>query len=92
MREHIERADEPGDWSLFVEDGDVVAIKTIPYDGALRYSTEDRPNRADKRSEYQLDERTVVRRYVEESTTDTSFGDLIDDVQKALAATMEVEG
>lgn len=91
MREHIERADEPGDWSLFVEDGDVVAIKTIPYDGALRYSTEDCPNRGDKNSEYRLDTRTVIEWYVQESATESAFGDLVDDVQLALAATTEVD-
>lgn len=91
MREHIERGDELGDWSLLVEDGDVIAIKTVPHDGALRYSTEDRPNRADKNSEYQLNARTVIRRYVQESSTRATFGELIDDVNIALAATAEVE-
>lgn len=91
MRTHIERGDELGDWSLLVEDGTVMAIKTIPHDGALRYSTEDRPNRTDKNSVYQLDARDVVRRYVEKSGTSASFGDLIDKVQLALAATTEVD-
>ena len=84
MSETIERGDELGDWSLLVDRGEVLAVRTVPYDGQLYYSTEDRPNRADKNSEYRLDARDVVQRYVTESDTDAAFGELIDRVQAAL--------
>lgn len=88
--ETIERGDEVGDWSLLVDRGEILAVRTVPYDGQLIYSTEDRPNRADKNSEYGLDARAVVRRYVEESDTERAFEALIDRVQITLAETGEV--
>lgn len=84
MSDFIEAGDEIGDWSLLVDRGDVVAVRTVPYEGQVIYSTEDRPNRADRTSEHQLDAREVVRRFVDEGDTDRAFGDLIDDVQVAL--------
>jgi len=84
MCETIERGDDLGDWSLLVDRGNVLAVRTVPYDGQLYYSTEDRPNRADKNSEFGLSAREVVRRYVKIAETDRVFGDLVDDVQVAL--------
>jgi len=85
-RHVIERGAELGDWSLLVHPrGDVIAVRTVPYDGQLYYSTEDRPNRRDKNSEFRLDAREVVRRYVAHSDTEREVGELVDDVQVALA-------
>lgn len=75
-----------GKWqfALVVTDGEVTARCGVPYDGTLYYSTRDCPNRADRNSEYQLNAREVVRRYVDESQTERDFGLLIDRVQAAL--------
>jgi len=84
MPDTIERGAFLGDWALLV-DGDVVfAVRQIPHNGQVYYSTEDRPTRADKTSTYGLDAREVVRRYVRGSNTDRSFGEFVDDVQVAL--------
>jgi hypothetical protein len=73
-------------WSLEVTpDGNVVARKPIAYDGVLIYSTEDRRNSFRKNSEYRLDEREVIRRFISESDCRSTFGTLVDDVQIALA-------
>ncbi len=56
-------------WTLIVRDGEVLAVKAIPHEGQLIYSTEDKPNRAHKNSEFQLDVSEVVRRYVKKSRT-----------------------
>lgn len=73
------------DWSLRVtDDGDVVARRPVKFDGATMFSTEQRANSLRKSSLYQLDAREVVERYVRESDTDRSVGDLIDRVQVAL--------
>lgn len=73
-----------GDFTLVVTDGEVEARKRIPYDGVLYYSTEERPRKPQARSEFGLDARDVVRRYVKQSGTSAEFDDLIDDVQAAL--------
>jgi hypothetical protein len=85
MPEYIVEGEDLGDWSLLVQGDDVVAVRTVPHDGQLYYSTEDKPNRAHKNSEFQLDAREVVRRFAAKSDTDRGFGELIDDVQVALA-------
>lgn len=73
------------DWSLRVtDDGDVVARRPVKFDGATVYSTEQLPNSLRKASLYQLDAREVVERYVHESETERSVGDLLDRVQVAL--------
>jgi len=72
------------EWTLLVRDGEVLAVKSVPYEGQLIYSTEDRPNRAHKNSEFQLGVSEVVRRYVHESDTDRDEGELIDRVQVVL--------
>ena len=81
--------DDEHPWTLAGERNDDAVIatarKTIPHDGGLAYPTADRPIRADRRSEHQLDAREVVRRYVGRSETTTPFETLIDDVQVALA-------
>jgi hypothetical protein len=51
------------DWSLLVRDGDVMAVKQIPYDGQRYVSTEDRQTRADKQSRYRLAADEVVAFY-----------------------------
>jgi hypothetical protein len=51
-------------WTLRVAaDGVVSTSRTIPYDGQRRFSTEDRPNRADKSSEYRLSVEEVLERH-----------------------------
>jgi len=71
-------------WSLVISDGEVAARCGVPYDGVLTYSTKDRPNRADKTSEYQLDVQEVVERYVDESETDATVDELLARVRAAL--------
>src|SRR5699024_7502963 len=51
-------------WTLRVyQDGVVETSRTIPYSGQRYYSTEDRPNRADKSSIYRLDIEEVLERH-----------------------------
>lgn len=51
-------------WTLRVyQDGVVVTSRNIPYSGQRYYSTEDRPNRADKSSIYRLDIEGVLERH-----------------------------
>lgn len=78
---------DAGSWSLLVDRGDVLAVKIIPHNGQLYYSTEDKPNRLGKDSEFGLKAREVVRRFVDVSDCERPFGDLIDDVQVELYAT-----
>lgn len=83
-RRFIERGEELGEWSLLVDaEGEVVAVRTVPYDGQLVFSTEIRPNRRDKNSEYQLHVVEVVRRYAERSDTDRPVPELLEDVEAA---------
>jgi len=73
------------DWSLRVtDDGDVVARRPVKFDGATVYSTEHRPNSIRKSSLYQLDTREVVERYIHESDTEMTVGELLDRVQVVL--------
>lgn len=72
------------EWSLVVSGDDVIARLPVAYDGATIYSTQERQNSPHKASEYGLDARDVVRRYVDESDTDRTFDELIDEVQTAL--------
>lgn len=76
--------DEGEEWSLHVRDGDIFAVKQIPFDGQRYISTEDIENRPGKNSEYQLDAETVIRRYAEISTTDRSVEALAHAVAAAL--------
>jgi hypothetical protein len=71
----IDRGD---DWSLLVDDGDVMAVRQIPYDGQEYRSTESRPNRADKRSQFQLAMDEVVAHYarVEHGANPVAFATL----------------
>jgi len=85
-RRFIERGDGAGDWSLLVRGDDVMAVRTVPHDGQLYYSTERRRNRADKSSEFQLDVDEVVERYAERSGTETPIPELLEDVERALSA------
>jgi len=79
-----------GDYTLFVTgDGDVEARKRIPYDGIRRYTTasHDLPAGRRTQSKYGLSVRDVVQRHVNASSTEMSFGDLIDQVQIELGET-----
>jgi hypothetical protein len=75
----------PTDWSLVVtDDGDVAARKSVPYDGVLSYSTEDRPNSPRKRSRFQLSVRTVVAQYCAKADPDVGKSALHGAVDDAL--------
>lgn len=51
-------------WTLNVAaDGVVSTSRTVPYSGQRSFSTEDRPNRADKSSEYRLSVEEVLDRH-----------------------------
>lgn len=82
MSETIERGDEIGDWSLLTKDGDVLAVRTVPHEGQTIYSTEDRPNRADKQSEFRLERSEVVARYIFRSETERSPEDLLAEIRE----------
>lgn len=81
--EVIVEGDDMGSWSLLVDRGDVLAVKTIPHNGQLYYSTEEKPGKA-RNSEFGLDAREVVSRFVQVSDCDREFGDLIDELQVKL--------
>ena len=74
----VDRAgSDPTDYSLGVwEDGVVTAIRTVPYDGQRRYSTEDRPNRSDKSSQFRLSVDEVLAEYVERGEPGVSVDEL----------------
>ena len=74
----VDRADsDPIDYSLGVwEDGVVTAIRTVPYDGQRRYSTEDRRNRADKNSQFRLSVDEVLVEYIERGEPGVSVDEL----------------
>ena len=74
----VDRADpDPTDYSLGVwEDGVVTAIRTVPYDGQRRCSTEDRPNRSDKNSRYRLSIDEVLAEYIERGEPQASVEEL----------------
>jgi hypothetical protein len=80
----IDRGD---DWSLLVRDGDVMAVRQIPHDGQEYRSTENRRNRADKRSQYQLAMDDVVAHYarVEHDADPVAFATLHQRVQEIRA-------
>jgi len=83
----IEDGEEPTDWTLLVTPaGEVVARRQVPFDGVLTFSTASRRNRPRKNSEFGLDPRTVIDRYLQRADTTTSRPALIDDVQAALGA------
>jgi hypothetical protein len=68
---------DPTDYSLGVwEDGVVTAIRTVPYDGQRRYSTEDRRNRADKNSQFRLSVDEVLAEYIERGEPGVSVDEL----------------
>ena len=68
---------DPTDYSLGVwEDGVVTAIRTVPYDGQRRYSTEDRRNRADKSSQFRLSVDEVLAEYIERGEPGVSVDEL----------------
>jgi len=79
--------DEPGrpdDWSLCVRDGEVVAQKTIPYDGVLTFTTEERDIPAPKKnSEYGMSRRRVIEMYIAVSDTDKTKVEILDEVLQA---------
>jgi len=68
---------DPTGYSLGVcEDGVVTAIRTVPYDGQRRYSTEDRPNRSDKSSQFRLSVDEVLAEYIERGEPEVSVDEL----------------
>ena len=88
-RRFIERGDELCEWSLLVKGDDILAVRQIPHDGQVYLSTEDRPNRAGKQSEYQLDVEEVLERYAARSATETPVVDLLEDVRRAITTGQE---
>jgi len=71
------------EWALKVDLNSriALAIKEIPYEGQLQYSTERRRNRPDKRSEFKLLPREVTRRFFSESDVDTEYRELLAKVR-----------
>jgi len=56
------------DWSLVVREGNVEMRKTIPYDGVLVYSTEERTHVSHRKaSRYNLSVADVLARYADET-------------------------
>ena len=83
---------DPTDYSLGVwEDGVVTAIRTVPYDGQRRYSTEDRPNRSNKTSRYRLSIEEVLAEYSERGEPGVSVDELRGRVLSVLRSD-EVDG
>jgi hypothetical protein len=78
-------------WTLAVSGDDVIARVAVPHNGATVYSTHERDIEPGTTSQYGLSAREVVRRYVDESATDATFGHLIDRVQVALAGVVDQE-
>ena len=82
----VDRAgEEPTDYSLAVwEDGVVEAMRSVPYSGQRYFSTEDRPNRADKTSQYRLSIEGVVDKYVMRGEPEAHIEDLRERVLAVL--------
>ena len=82
----VDRAgEEPTDYSLAVwEDGVVEAVRSVPYSGQRRYSTEDRPNRADKTSQYRLSIEGVIDKYLMRGEPEAHIEDLRERVLAVL--------
>lgn len=78
--------DDQGNWSWSLQvntDGEVYAVRSIKFDGQKYITTRDR-QKPRSRSEYGLDARRVVERYVAVSETPYSAGELYDAVEAAL--------
>lgn len=75
-------------WTLMVRHGDAMAVKEIPYSGQRYISTENRQNRADKNSRYQLVVDDVVAHYVREEydACPVAFAALLLQTQEAMDA------
>ena len=67
-------------------DGHVVMTKSIPYDGVLRYTTDEEPTLRSrrKRSEDRLAANTVIERYLNHANTGATFQELARDVLDAI--------
>jgi len=72
------------DWSLKVRGGELVAAKTIPYDGVLTYTTEDKFISRRRNSQANLSVREVVRMYHEKSDTESLFDQLYADAKEII--------
>lgn len=73
------------DWSLFIRDSFVAAVKPIPHEGQIWYSTnQEWPTDSHSRSEHGLTVHEVVSRYKDESDTDTAWGQLYTRTMDAL--------
>jgi len=79
--------DAPTDWALVVRDGGEVleARCRVPYDGDLRYSTEERSNSPRKNSDFALSVETVVDRYLRESGASAPRALLVARAREELA-------
>lgn len=82
----VDRAgEETTDYSLAVwEDGVVEAMRSVPYDGQRRFSTVDRPNRADKTSQFRLSVEGVLDKYVMRGEPEAHIEDLRERVLAVL--------
>lgn len=78
---------DPDGWTLMIHHGDVMAVKQIPYSGQRYFSTESRPNRADKTSAFGRDVDEVVAFYVREAydADPVVFATLLKRVQREVA-------
>ncbi|ERJ05104.1 hypothetical protein HLRTI_002903 [Halorhabdus tiamatea SARL4B] len=78
--------EQRGLWSLKVnpEKEIVLAIREVPFEGQIFFSTEYQPNDPKKRSEFRLSESEVVKRYVAKAKTDLEQRELLASVHWAL--------
>jgi len=78
--------DAPTDWALVVrDDGVLEARRQIPYDGVLRYSSQQRTNTPQKNSEFGLAIETVVDRYLTKASVDVPKTLLVTRARQELA-------
>jgi len=83
-----EIGEEPTAWRLVVEEGELVARRSVPYDGVLRFTTEEYPHGRPshrKRSEFGLDVETVVARYVAHADPDADETTLLARARRQLS-------
>lgn len=87
MSRHLvdSEGDELVDWRLVARDGVLFAVRTVPYDGQLIHSTENRPRRRGSNSRYRLTASDVVDRYLEAAAVDRDREQLLAAAKEALA-------
>jgi len=81
MTEHTIRTD--GKWTLEVINGNLEARKEMPYDGALRYTTESHETDHGSDVRYNLSEWDVVKEYVRNVRPKQNVRELLDTVKAA---------